>query len=362
MPSSREPLFTSSFALVTAASLAYFISLGTLLPIIPRFIEGPLHGNSASVGFGVGSFGLFAFLIRPMAGRLADTRGRKLMMVGGSAMVAVATLGYLAVGHLVALIPLRLLAGTGEAMFFTGAASAVNDLAPEGRRGEALSLFSLSLYLGLAVGPLIGEGALGTARFDRVWLVAAIAAIAASLLSLLFADQHSTVNVIKTRLIQTAAIGPGIVVAASVLGFAAMGAFLPLLALDLGLEGSRFLFLIYSAVVIVIRSAGARIPDAFGTRRTVIVSLAISALGLAVLSGARSSTWLFAGVPLFAAGQALAFPALMSMAVQRAPSTQRGAVIGTFTAFVDLAFGVGPILLGLVASAAGHGTGGYRAT
>jgi len=129
VPSSREPLFTSSFALVTAASLAYFISLGTLLPIIPRFIEGPLHGNSASVGFGVGSFGLFAFLIRPMAGRLADTRGRKLMMVGGSAMVAVASLGYLAVGHLVALIPLRLLAGTGEAMFFTGAASAVNDLA-----------------------------------------------------------------------------------------------------------------------------------------------------------------------------------------------------------------------------------------
>ena len=44
--------------------------------------------------------------------------------------------------------------GAGEAMALVGAATIVTDLAPEHRRGEALSVFSLGLWGGLALGPL----------------------------------------------------------------------------------------------------------------------------------------------------------------------------------------------------------------
>ena len=53
---------------------------------------------------------------------------------------------------------------------------------------------------------------------------------------------------------------------------------------------------------------------------------------------------------LFAVGQALAFPALMSLAVSSAPESERGAVIGTFTAFFDISYALGPISLGAVAA------------
>ena len=45
-------------------------------------------------------------------------------------------------------------AGIGEAAFFVGAASMITDLAPEDRRGEAISYWSVAVYGGLAFGPL----------------------------------------------------------------------------------------------------------------------------------------------------------------------------------------------------------------
>jgi predicted MFS family arabinose efflux permease len=44
----------------------------------------------------------------------------------------------------------------------------------------------------------------------------------------------------------------------------------------------------------------------------------------------------------------------MSLAIASAPAAERGAVIGTFTAWFDLAFGSGAIGLGVVASAFGY--------
>jgi MFS family permease len=66
-------------------------------------------------------------------------------------------LGYaLASGPLV-LALLRLLTGAGEAFFFVGAVTAAMDLAPAQRRGEAMSLASLALYVGIGLGPLLSE-------------------------------------------------------------------------------------------------------------------------------------------------------------------------------------------------------------
>jgi MFS family permease len=47
----------------------------------------------------------------------------------------------------------------------------------------------------------------------------------------------------------------------------------------------------------------------------------------------------------------------MALALSGAPDSERGAVVGTQTAFVDLAFGVGSVSLGAVAH-----TVGYRGT
>jgi MFS family permease len=145
-----------------------------------------------------------------------------------------------------------------------------------------------------------------------------------------------------------------VVLLANLLGMAGFFAFVPLYALDLGLSGSRVVFLTFSVVVLLIRGFGAKIPDRIGAGRAARASLALSAVGLAVVASWPSAPGLFVGAVILAVGQALAFPALMTLAIRGVPGWERGSVVGTFTAFVDLSFGIGPVALGFVADAAGY--------
>ena len=67
----------------------------------------------------------------------------------------------------------RCLLGAGEGFFFVAALAAASDIAPQARRGEALSFLSLSLYLGLAIGPPIAEVLFAAGSYDAVWIAAA---------------------------------------------------------------------------------------------------------------------------------------------------------------------------------------------
>ena len=64
------------------------------------------------------------------------------------------------------------LLGVGEAFFFVAAVAAISDMAPPERRGEAINIGSLSLYLGLAIGPFLGETILAASGFTAVWIAA----------------------------------------------------------------------------------------------------------------------------------------------------------------------------------------------
>ena len=66
-----------------------------------------------------------------------------------------------------AVVALRLVLGVAEAAFFVASIAALADLAPPSRIGEALSYNSLGLYLGLALGPPLGEVLVRTAGLRR---------------------------------------------------------------------------------------------------------------------------------------------------------------------------------------------------
>ena len=134
---SDERLVSARFLIVTAATFCYFIALGSLLPVLPRYIEDELGGDGAAVGIGLGAFAVSAALVRPWVGRQGDRRGRRVLIVGGAALVAVSVAAYSLATSLAVLVVLRLVTGLGEAAVFVGAATAVQDMAPDDRRGEA---------------------------------------------------------------------------------------------------------------------------------------------------------------------------------------------------------------------------------
>lgn len=354
-PEGSARLLTPAFLLVTLATFAHFVAVGIVIPVLPRYVEGPLGGTAATVGLVVGAFGFTALVFRPVAGRVGDRRGRRIIMLVGAALNAVSIGGYELAATAATLVGFRLLTGAGEALFMVGAATVIHDLAPDARRGEAVSIHSVALFGGLAIGPVVGERVLAATSFREVWFVGAVSAVLGALVAVAVPETRPEgTGAGRQRLVHPAGIYPGTVLLMSLFGMAAFYAFVPLHAFDVGLAGASIVFVVFSVVMLTIRGAGARIPDRVGLARTARLSLVASCSGLVLVGVWASPAGLLIGTAVFALGQALAFPALMAIAVGGVRPQERSAVVGTFTASIDIAFAFGGVALGLIANVAGY--------
>jgi len=350
-----ERLLTPRFLLVVLAGLSYFTALGMLLPVVPLYVRDELGSGDAGVGVAVGALFVGAVLLRPYTGRLGDRMGRRVLIIGGALVVAASVAATGVVASLPYLVVVRLVGGLGEAAFFVGAATMITDLAPESRRGEALSYWSVAIYGGLAFGPALGETVLGDDRFLAVWLVATALLATAAGLGL------GTVEVSRPEgppaagpLWNRAALPPGLVLFLGLLSLAAFSTLVRLYAGELGMDGAEPVFLLYGGLVLCVRIVGARLPDMLGARRAGTAALSAAGAGMLLTAAWARPTGLFVGTALFAAGMSLLYPALLLLALSRAPDAERASVVGTFSSFFDLSQGVGALLLGGVADLAGY--------
>jgi len=63
---------------------------------------------------------------------------------------------------------------------------------------------------------------------------------------------------------------------------------------------------------------------------------------------------LLLGSVVLAVGVALTMPAVLTMALALGPAEERGSIVGTGSLFLDLAFGIAPVVLAPIAVAAGY--------
>ncbi|MGH2489023.1 MAG: MFS transporter [Candidatus Limnocylindria bacterium] len=354
LTTSPDRLLTRPFLLVLLASFLYFTADGIAFAILSRFVDGPLRGTELVAGVAFGAFSAAALVLRPLAGRLADQRGRRPLLIGGATLFAIVMVGHLWATTVPILIILRIGLGIAEGFFFVAAFAAVADFAPEGRQGEAITYDSLTLYLGIAIGPVLGELALGADRFWAVWIASAGTAALAALACVAVPESRpvSAEPAAGGRFLHRAGILPGAVLLTGIWGMAGYFALMPLFAVrDLHLPGASPYLFAFGTVVIATRLVGAKLPDRIGARRLSGAALLITAAGLATLGLWADPTGLLVGTVIAALGVAFTTPALALLVVNRAPVAERGAALGSFSAFIDLAFGLGPVAMGAVAAA-----------
>ena len=358
----KERLVTPRFALVVVVGLLYFLSLGMLLPTVPQFVERGLGAGDLGVGIVVGAFSVGAVLLRPFAGRIGDRAGRRILIVGGALIVGIAVAAYHLATGIGVLIAARVLGGIGEAAFFVGAGTMVTDLAPEARRGEVISYWSVAVYGGLAFGPTIGEIVLGGDQFGHVWTLSAVLAFAAAGLALFTSetvDRTAGVGADGERLppaplLNRSALVPGAVLFLGMIGLAGFAAFVPLYVTDLGMADSRAVFLLYGCLILAIRIFGARIPDRIGPLWAGSGATTAAAAGMFVIAAFATPAGLYGGTVVFSVGMSLLYPAMLMLAITDVPARERGSAVGTVSSFFDLSQGLGAVILGAVAALSGY--------
>lgn len=350
----NSTLISGPFVLVTCATFFYFIAMGAMLPTLPVYVEKELGGSSVLVGVTVGAFAVSAALLRPLAGRIGDTRGRRILVIGGSLIMGLSVLAYTVATSIPALIALRLVTGTGEAAMWVGAATAIQDMAPDDRRGEAASYFSVALYAGLAFGPLIGESLKDSSGFHAVWIFGGVCGLIAC------AFGFGTPKDVRRepqpfRLLHPAAIGPGAILLLGMLPFIGFATFIALYGPSVGISDVAPLLLLYGVLVLAIRVVGAKLPDQLGWTRASSGALIVLGIAGALMGLWHAGAGVWIAVVFLAVGMSLLFPALFSATVAGVGDAERGQAVGTFSLSFDMASGLGPAVLGVVVA-----IGNYR--
>jgi MFS family permease len=357
----RGRLVTRPFLMVTAATAAFFVYVGVLVPIVPRYVEDELGGGEFGVGLNIAAFAVAAIAVRPIIGRLADQYGRKAVMIGGSLLAAAAGAASGLTDSLPIFLGLRAIMGVGEASMFVGAATLIADLAPAHRRAEAASYFSVAVFGGLGVGPILGEAVLGDDRFVSAFIVAGLFAVIASLVSIGVPARVASPkpNAVKAPtpsrrpMFHGAALGPGSVLGFGIAAFAVFSAFVPEHARDIGMSGSGGLFATYSVVCLVLRIVGARLPERLGARRAVTIAFVMEGAALALLAAVPETWALWAAAAIIGVGMAFMYPSLMALTVNRVTDSERAGAVSSFTMFFEIGSAVGGVTLGVVAEVAG---------
>ena len=340
-----------SFAALFAVTFCGLVAVGSVLPVLPRYVRGPIGAGDVAVGVVVGCYAISGLLLRPVAGRLADRWGRKPTVLVGTLLVAASGFLILPDLGLAGLIFARLVVGAGEGSVYTAGSAWIVDLAPAARRGRVLGLYGLAVWGGLSVGPLVGQLLLDNSGYDAVWIFAGALPLVGTAIAVFVRDPFRPQPHTEPHpLIAPEAVRPGLAVGLAAVGYATVAAFVVLMLEDRGVGHGATVFAAFAAMIVIARLVAGGLPDRFGAPRVAIGAALVEAAGLVAMALADSLPVALAGGMAMGAAFSLLNPSLMLIAVGQVAERARGATMGTYTAFFDAGIGIGAPLAGLAAA------------
>jgi MFS family permease len=342
-----------AFAGVFAVTFSGLLAVGAVLPVLPRYVHGPLDGGNIAVGVVVGCYAATGLLLRPLAGRFADRTGRKPTVLVGSLLVSLAGFLDLLPLGVGGLILARLVLGAGEGSVFTAGSAWIVDLAPPERRGRVIGLSGLAVWAGLSVGPLIGELLLHASGYSLVWVFAGVMPLFGAVIASRIPDPYRPQAVHPEEhhpLIAREAVRPGAALALGSIGYATVAAFVVLHLEARGVDHGAAVFGAFATMVVLTRLVAGDLPDRAGPARVATGAALAEALGLTTIGLAHSLPVAIAGALAMGTAFSLLYPSLSLIVVERVSERRRGAALGTFTAFFDAGVGLGAPLAGVAAA------------
>jgi len=176
-------------AILFASGLLFWMSMSSLLPTLPAYIED-MGAAPKQVALVMSFFAIGLLGSRVWLGQLADESlnlclqkspfpktinqfnfnlgksifgslvyypSRKVIILIGATVAAIAPMCYLLFNEIHQLMAIRAFHGISIAAFTTGYSALVVDISPPKQKGELIGYMSLVIPLGMAVGPAVGE-------------------------------------------------------------------------------------------------------------------------------------------------------------------------------------------------------------
>ncbi|MDB9515204.1 MFS transporter [Kamptonema animale CS-326] len=370
--STLDPQRRRSLQMLFIAGLLFWCSLGSLLPTLPLYVQY-VGGTNQQIGLVMGAFAIGLLLSRPWLGPMADTRGRKLVLLVGALVAELAPMGYLFVTSIPLLLVIRAFHGISIAAFSTGYSALVTDLSPEGRRGELIGYMSLITPVGIAIGPAMGG-------YLQAWVGYAPLFVMSSSLGML--ALICTYQVWEPGYIDTSKIKqksqiksqksneilsyfqmlwnprvriPALVLMSVGLVFGAVSTFMPLFLQQTKVNLNPGLFYSMAAIAsFAIRLPTGKASDRYGRGIFISGGLVCYALSMVVMCTANSSNAFLLAALFEGIGGGTVVPMMVTLMADRCEPHERGRLFSLCVGGFDLGIAIAGPILGVVAEFFGY--------
>lgn len=148
-------MYNFPFKLLFASVFTMMLGLAIIAPMMSLYAKS-LGATGFYIGLIFSAYSLSRSILTPFFGRLSDRKGRKTFILLGLAIFAGVSILYVFGKNVPTIITLRFFQGIGSAMVIPIVMAYIGDMAPEGKEGEYMGTFTMSLFLGMGVGPILG--------------------------------------------------------------------------------------------------------------------------------------------------------------------------------------------------------------
>jgi MFS family permease len=330
-----------------------YAAIGATIQVMPDYVHGRFAGSTFQAGLAVTVGFLATMLARPIAGRIADQRGARGVVLGGAMLATAGGLGHLLAPSFAVLIAARLLLGAGEGALFTASIGWVLASTPVERRGRTAGRFGLSMWGGLTGGPILGAALVRAGGFDAVWITASVLPAAGFLL---LRAAHHRKQRIETRgtepraFLPRAARGPAASFFFASIGYGVIAACLVPRMAALSLPGNDVALTVFGGAYLTTRFVGSPLVDRCGPALMLAASLLVEAVGLAGLALASTTAGSLLMTATAGAGLALTYPCYVALVTRAAAASERTTALGVVISSWDLGVAIGGPIAGLLAA------------
>ncbi|HEX8616706.1 MAG TPA: MFS transporter [Thermoanaerobaculia bacterium] len=354
----REPLFTTRFISLWLFQFGTFFSAFQLFPVIPMRIM--------SLGASTGTAGLFLFVYTlssafaaPVMGTIADSVGRRRMLVTASMLFVVFSLAYGVVPWLPVVLVIAVLHGAIWSSMLSSSSAIMTDFIPPARRTEGLAYWGLAPTAAIAVAPMVGlfVHKLGgwTALCVEIALLSAAMTVWAMRIPGGQQGNGSTALPRIAELWDWDVVKTTLSLAVVSFGYGGITSYVAILSLQRGIHPESLFFTVFAITIVVVRVFTSRLGDRFGHKVLLYPAFVAMPISFATLAVASTTWQMIAAAILFGIGLGASFPAFMTFVVANTDEQRRARTFGSVIWAFDTGIGLGSFLIGAIGQRRGLG-------
>lgn len=322
----------------------FTISYNLVIPEMNDFLTE--LGRADLKGLLIGLFTISSGLVRPFSGKLADTIGRKNVMLVGIVVSLLASLLYPFAFAAWFLLVIRFFHGFSAGFFPTGATALVTDIIPEDNRGMAMGIFGTFVSVGMGVGQGISSIIVQFGARDYVFYTAALFSILAYIfyfrvketLNEKLAFSFSLLRLDKNEYFEIKVLPVFFVMFLTTVGSGIILVLSSDFSEYLHIKNKGAFFILYVLSTIFVRFFTGKLSDKYGRREVLLVGVVLLTLSTYCISFSTNATWYFASSACIGIAVGLTSPTLFAWTADLSPQERRG--LGSSTMYIALEFGI----------------------